>query len=231
MRERNDYYVGFDIGTNSIGWAVTDENYRIQKFNGKLMWGSRLFDEAETAQERRMHRTLRRRLQRRRWRINLLQELFAEEISKVDMGFYQRLRDGALLPEDKSENQIYTLFHDADFTDTQFYEKYPTIYHLRKALITETDKKDIRLIYLALHHIMKHRGHFLYSGTVENATSFRCAYDNMARCLEDEFDMVLSCDDEDKLSAVIRDKKMTKRDKSSSILACWHCENEDRQKH
>ena len=230
MRERNDYYVGFDIGTNSIGWAVTDENYRIQKFNGKLMWGSRLFDEAETAQERRMHRTLRRRLQRRRWRINLLQELFAEEISKVDMGFYQRLRDGALLPEDKSENQVYTLFHDTDFTDTQFYGKYPTIYHLRKALITETDKKDIRLIYLALHHIMKHRGHFLYSGTVENATSFRCAYDNMARCLEDEFDMVLSCDDEDKLSAIIRDKKMTKRDKSSSILACWHCENEDRQK-
>lgn len=230
MKERSDYYLGFDIGTNSVGWAVTDENYRIQKFNGKLMWGSRLFDEANTAQERRMHRTLRRRLQRRRWRINLLQELFAEEISKVDMGFYQRLKDGALLPEDKSENQIYTLFHDADFNDTQFYEKYPTIYHLRKALITETDKKDIRLIYLALHHIMKHRGHFLFSGTVENATSFQCAYDNMVRCLEDEFDMTLSCDDRDELSKIIRDKRITKRDKASRILSLWHCEDEDRQK-
>lgn len=230
MRERSNYYLGFDIGTNSVGWAVTDENYRIQKFNGKLMWGSRLFDEADTAQERRMHRTLRRRLQRRRWRINLLQELFAEEISKVDMGFYQRLKDGALLPEDKKENQIYTLFHDTDFNDTQFYKKYPTIYHLRKALITETDKKDIRLIYLALHHIMKHRGHFLYSGSVENATSFRCAYDNLVNCLEDEFGMVLTCDSEDELSEVIRDKRIAKRDKAAKVLSLWHCEDENRQK-
>ncbi len=230
MRERNDYYLGFDIGTNSVGWAVTDEDYRIQKFNGKLMWGSRLFDEADTAQERRMHRTLRRRLQRRRWRINLLQELFAEEISKTDMGFYQRLKDGALLPEDKRENQADTLFHDADFHDAQFYEKYPTIYHLRKALIVETDKKDIRLIYLALHHIMKHRGHFLYSGTVENATSFRCAYENMVRCLEDEFGMALSCDNEDELSDIVRDKKIPKRDKVLKILSLWHCEDGDRQK-
>lgn len=230
MRERSNYYLGFDIGTNSVGWAVTDENYRIQKFNGKLMWGSRLFDEANTAQERRMHRTLRRRLERRRWRINLLQELFAEEISKVDMGFYQRLKDGALLPEDKRENQIYTLFHNADFNDAQFYEKYPTIYHLRKALITETDKKDIRLVYLALHHIMKHRGHFLYSGTVETATSFRCAYNSMLQCLEDEYDMTLCCDNEEELSKIICSRGLTKRDKASKILSLWHCEDEDRQK-
>lgn len=230
MRERNNYYLGFDIGTSSVGWAVTDENYRIQKFNGKLMWGSRLFDEANTAEERRMHRTLRRRLQRRRWRINLLQELFAEEISKVDAGFYQRLNDGMLLPEDKRENQAYTLFHDADFNDTHFHKKYPTVYHLRKELITETDKKDIRLVYLALHHILKHRGHFLYSGTVENATSFRCAYDTMVHCLEDEYGMVVSCDDEDKLRDTICDKKITKRDKASKILSLWHCEDEGRSK-
>lgn len=230
MRERSDYYLGFDIGTSSVGWAVTDENYRIQKFNGKLMWGCRLFDEAKTAQERRMKRTLRRRLQRRRWRIELLQEFFAEEISKTDMGFYQRLKDGALLPEDKSEQQTYNLFHDDDFTDAEFHEKYPTIYHLRKALITEKDKKDIRLVYLALHHIMKHRGHFLFSGTVENVTSFHCAYTNLIQCLENEYDMTLICDDEEELSNIIRDKRLTKRDKASLVLNIWHCENEDRQK-
>lgn len=35
------YYLGLDIGTNSVGWAVTDENYNLCKFGGKRMWGIR----------------------------------------------------------------------------------------------------------------------------------------------------------------------------------------------
>lgn len=31
-------FLGLDIGSNSVGWAVTDENYRIKKFKGNLMW-------------------------------------------------------------------------------------------------------------------------------------------------------------------------------------------------
>ena len=44
------YYLGLDIGTNSVGWAVTDENYNLCKFGGKRMWGIRLFDGAQTAE-------------------------------------------------------------------------------------------------------------------------------------------------------------------------------------
>lgn len=58
------YYLGLDIGTNSVGWAVTDENYNLCKFGGKRMWGIRLFDGAQTAEERRMNRSNRRRLSR-----------------------------------------------------------------------------------------------------------------------------------------------------------------------
>ena len=43
----SDYYLGFDIGTNSVGWCVTDLNYNVLRFNKKDMWGSRLFDEAD----------------------------------------------------------------------------------------------------------------------------------------------------------------------------------------
>lgn len=43
----NDYYLGFDIGTNSVGWAVTDLQYKLLRFNKKDMWGSRLFEEAK----------------------------------------------------------------------------------------------------------------------------------------------------------------------------------------
>lgn len=81
------YYLGLDIGTASVGWAVTDENYEIPKAKGKRLWGTYLFSEAHTAKKRRGYRNARRRLARRRGRINYLQEIFAEEVNKVDPTF------------------------------------------------------------------------------------------------------------------------------------------------
>ena len=83
-----EYYLGIDVGTDSVGYAVTDEQYHVLNFRGRAMWGTRLFDAAQTAESRRLMRTNRRRLQRKRWRIELLQELFAEEICKIDPGFF-----------------------------------------------------------------------------------------------------------------------------------------------
>lgn len=80
-------FLGLDIGSNSVGWAVTDENYKIKKFKGNLMWGVHLFDEPQQSADRRMFRTARRRLDRRQQRIVLLQELFAAEILKKDEKF------------------------------------------------------------------------------------------------------------------------------------------------
>ena len=51
------------------------------------MWGIRLFEAADTAAERRMKRSNRRRLSRKKQRIDLLQELFSEEIVKKDLTF------------------------------------------------------------------------------------------------------------------------------------------------
>lgn len=62
------YYLGLDIGTNSVGWAVTDPSYRLERFHKKDMWGIRLFEQADTAADRRTKRTNRRRLQRRHQR-------------------------------------------------------------------------------------------------------------------------------------------------------------------
>jgi hypothetical protein len=42
----NDYYAGFDMGTDSVGWAVTDPDYNLCKFKGNAMWGIRLFMKA-----------------------------------------------------------------------------------------------------------------------------------------------------------------------------------------
>ncbi len=161
-----DYYVGLDCGTNSIGFAVTDTDYNLLQAKHKDMWGSHLFDEASTAKDRRLQRNARKRLQRRNERIKLLQSIFSEEISKIDPTFFLRLNESALWQEDRSSNnkQSFSLFNDVDYTDKDYNKEFPTIYHLRKALIDGTAKKDPRLVYLALHHIIKNRGHFLFSG-------------------------------------------------------------------
>lgn len=137
----SDYYLGFDIGTNSVGWCVTDLNYNVLRFNKKDMWGSRLFDEAKTAAERRVQRNSRRRLKRRKWRLNLLEEIFSDEILRVDSNFFRRLKESSLWLEDKSSKEKFTLFNDDNYKDYDFYKQYPTIFHLRNELIKNPEKK------------------------------------------------------------------------------------------
>lgn len=166
MHEKIPYYIGLDMGTNSVGWAVTDENYRILRGKGKDMWGVRLFDEASTAADRRTYRVARRRRQRETARIGLLKECFADAIDAVDPGFYHRLEESKYYLEDRdaANQQPNALFNDKDFTDKDYFKRYPTIFHLRKELIESKEPHDVRLIYLALLNMFKRRGHFLNKG-------------------------------------------------------------------
>ena len=163
METQKKYYLGLDMGTTSVGWAVTDENYHLMRAKGKDMWGVRLFAEANTAAERRVNRTNRRRRQREVARLGLLREYFADEISKVDPGFYVRLDESKFHKEERTEGnqQKYALFADHAFTDKEYYDKYPTIFHLRNELIHSPEPHDVRLVYLAIANMFHHRGNFL----------------------------------------------------------------------
>ncbi|MDT7014966.1 type II CRISPR RNA-guided endonuclease Cas9 [Levilactobacillus namurensis] len=160
------YGIGLDIGTNSIGWTVVDKYGHIIRVKGQTGIGVRLFREGQTAAERRTFRTTRRRLSRRRWRLRLLREIFDEPISAIDENFFARQKASSLAPGDARYQQAFQLFNDR--TDQAFYCKYPTIYHLRQALMTESRQFDIREIYLALHQIIKYRGHFLLGGAAKD---------------------------------------------------------------
>ena len=157
------WYLGLDIGSASVGWAATDTEYKIIRKNKKRLWGVRLFEEATTAEDRRGYRSSRRRLARRKWRLNLLEELFASKVKKVDENFFLRLKESQYHYEDKTHKVPYAIFNDKDYTDKDYYKDYPTIYHLRAKLMTEKTP-DIRKVFLAIHHIIKNRGHFLLQG-------------------------------------------------------------------
>ena len=161
--ENKVWYLGLDIGTASVGWAATDTEYKIIRKNKKRLGGVRLFEEATTAQERRTYRSNRRRLARRNWRLNLLEELFSEEIAKVDPNFFLKLKESKYHKEDKTHKLPYTIFNDKNYNDKDYYKEYPTIYHLRSSLMSEKEP-DIRKVFLAIHHILKNRGHFLLQG-------------------------------------------------------------------
>ena len=160
------YYLGLDIGTNSVGWAITNKEYRIIKKAGKALWGSRLFKEAQPASARRLFRSARRRRKRTQTRIKLLQEYFASSINILDPGFYQRLKDSFFINDDKQFIQSNTLFNDENFKDKDYHFQFPTIYHLRSHLMETSEPQDPRLVYLACHHIMKNRGNFLIEGNL-----------------------------------------------------------------
>ncbi len=214
------YYLGLDIGTDSVGYAVTDEEYNLLKFHGEPAWGVTLFDAASLSAERRAFRTARRRLDRRQQRVQLTQELFAKEITKVDPQFFVRLQASNLFREDAGEP--YALFNDDDFTDKEYYEKYPTIHHLIFDLMTSSEPHDVRLVYLACAWLVAHRGHFLNNINKNNLSEIK-DFSALYKSFEEYFiqnDYVLpwTCEDADRIGDVLK-KKQTVTAKSKELLA------------
>lgn len=196
--ENKDYTLALDIGTNSIGWAVIRSDMRLFKkrmavynyTDGKIigwkkrdLWGSLLYEKAldnkrtkETpAKSARIKRASRRRLRRRKWRLRELRRIFEPEIKNIDPDFFDKLDKSFLnksdtdvfKDEEQAERYKYPIFSDK-LQEKQYHKDYPTIYHLRKALIEKDDKADLRLVFLALSHILKYRGHFLLPDDPKN---------------------------------------------------------------
>ena len=161
---KDELIIGLDVGSDSVGWAATDENFILKRVKGKTAWGARIFDCASDAKNRRSKRSARRRNQRRKYRVILLNQLFDNLVSKTDPSFFLRLENSNLVNEDKdiAARNKYPLFVERE-KEKEFYKKYPTIWHLRKELVNNPSSesfKDIRNVYLAIHHIIKYRGNF-----------------------------------------------------------------------
>lgn len=157
---KKKYSIGLDIGVASVGWVCLREDYSIPKFNGRYAIGVREFDAAETAESTRILRGTRRRYNRRIKRIQLLQQTL-QPLFYNDPGFFMKMDESNKHFWRNSNN-----FENNTLSETLKYlgenpRKYPTIYHLRNALIHEKQKFHPRLIYLALHNLVKFRGHFL----------------------------------------------------------------------
>mgnify|MGYP000924407779 CR=1 FL=1 len=188
---KNDYSIGLDIGTSSIGFSAVDDNGKLIRVKGDRAIGVRIYDEAQKAEERRSFRTARRRLSRRRWRLNFLREFFDAPVAAVDPDFFRKLKYYNESPLDEQRHGSSKTLFDTK-TNSEFGHEYPTIYHLRHALMTEHRKFDVREIYLAVHHIVKYRGNFLNASPVSQFQSHQVDYQAVVNRLTNDYRAILS---------------------------------------
>lgn len=221
--KNKSYYLGLDMGTTSVGFAVTDEQYNLIRVKGKDFWGIREFDPASTSAECRINRTNRRRHQREVVRIGLLKSFFEEEIAKVDPNFYLRMENSKYYPEDK-DTGLKTkngLFDDENYTDKEYYEQYKTVFHLRKELIENKNAPyDVRLVFLAILNLFKHRGHFLLNNVDASSSSIELnlVYDELTKTLETEQDIFLPKGYENEIIKILSNNSVSRKRKQEELL-------------
>lgn len=133
MKDSFKYALGLDIGTTSIGWSVVNlDKNRIEDL------GVRIFEKPENpkngkslAEPRRAARSARRRLKRRRQRLNYLKDFFVKQ---------------DLLSSDRIE-YVLSPEHNHEFNP----------YELREKGLEE--KLEPEELFVALYHIAKRRGY------------------------------------------------------------------------
>ena len=234
--EKKDYYLGLDMGTSSVGWAVTDTQYRLLRKKGKDMWGIREFEPAESATERRTHRIDRRRRQRQVARIGLLKEYFADAIEKVDKDFYVRLENSKYFMEDKDTRLQSTngIFDDEGYKDVDYYKEYPTIFHLRAALLDVNHTGqifDVRLVYLAILNMFKHRGHFLLNTESDElaAATIHSVYEEIIKGVNENYDLALTVVPFEQIVAVLADKEIGRKLKHEKLVELFGIAKKDKK--
>ncbi|WBF53233.1 type II CRISPR RNA-guided endonuclease Cas9 [Macrococcoides canis] len=212
------YVLSLDIGTASVGWSAFDKNFNILKYHDKDAIGVLTFESASTAADRRLQRGARRRYNRRIKRLGLLQEVLAPLVKNPNFYKYENLSKWKNNNHDfqgKSLSEVLRfLGMDA--------KSYPTIYHLQYALLTEKKKFAPELIYIALYHLVKYRGHFLFDQLdLSKRTGNEGVADlqELIGSFESLNEMNLSIDSAklQEIFEILKDESLTRNDRSKQL--------------
>lgn len=212
------YILSLDIGTASVGYSAMDKNFNILKYHDKDAIGVLTFESANTAAERRLQRGARRRYNRRIKRLGLLQEVLAPLVKNPNFYKYENL---SRWKNNNHDFQGKSLSEVLRFLGMDG-RVYPTIYHLQYALLTEKKKFAPELIYIALYHLVKYRGHFLFD---QLDLSKRTGNEGIAdlqeliESFESLNEMNLSIDSAklQEIFEILKDESLTRNDRSKQL--------------
>lgn len=198
--------ISLTVSPAGIGYSMTDEDLNLVEVRDhgkhKRAIGVRLFNEAHTAEDRRMARSSRRNNLRTKQRIAFLNSALKDDLLKADPDFFNKV--------EHSQDKGISIYTDR--------RRFPTIYHLEKYLMTTNEKADITLIYVALHSLLTHRGHF-YDTTP--LSEFKQASLDLKRSLitlnslfnRNVFDLT----EINKAQSVLSDSQMSKQNKNKEL--------------
>lgn len=139
----SNYLIGLFIGLHEVGYSVCDEGGRLLRFKGENMWGVSRIHSALTGEESAFQTD---------W-IRPLQAYFSPAVMGSDPAFFERVQQGGY-----DKRNAWPLLSGSASKIKEWKKQYPTVYHLRERLAHEKNGEDARLVYLALHHILKRGG-------------------------------------------------------------------------
>lgn len=90
--------------------------------------------------------------------------------------------------------------------------------------MTENKSFDVRLVYLAIHHIIKHRGHFLlenYDLSNQETSGFDESYIALTNAIKELLQKEIPVGHAEKIQIILKDKSLSKREKTEKILQVW----------
>ena len=92
--------------------------------------------------------------------------------------------------------------------------------------MSKDETPDIRLLYLAIHHIIKYRGHFLFETTSDDIPRFE---DVINTLIDDvcKYHMELSISDYDSVSKLVSDREKSIIDKKRELATLLGCNEPD----
>lgn len=129
----------------------------------------------------------------------------------------------------------WPFFNGTDFNDVDYYKRFSTIYRLRAWLMQTDEQADLRLIYLALHNIVKTRGIFLHQNnpslSAEKSDMKSSVIDlcNVLKAWCDNRDIICSCK-ADEIESVLENIGDSRRFKQGTLELLFGLSSEDKKR-
>lgn len=226
-KTKTPYLIGMDIGTNSVGIAMTDKDYNVINVNGKRAMCSRKLGKAETATKRRAARGARIRIDRNQTRQSFVLDALIDIFENLNPNFATYIKESGLHENDRS----VPLSESEKQRIRRINKEYPTIHHKIMACINNTAEED-ELWVESLYYMTSHRGHRHYDFDYRNMSeefTFEKVWNNTAEILSENFGIELACKKVIDIEKIIKNKKLKIREKVKNLKLLFNISAADKK--
>lgn len=225
-----DYVLGLDLGNTNVGITAIDDKFNIIKYKDKKEQQVNIFDEAQTAEKRRLSRSSRRNLNHKQSRLKEFNEYIFPYLKKNGVDTKQ-LKD-TYKYSFVSASDLALKQHRPELGRILASGKYKNFWFAINDLINDTfngdDAERAQLIYECLYVLIKHRGNFLLNNSVKTfekgdtvLDALKSLNEHLAVELDNAEGSQLNLDNLDEALVVNADNTLSTKDKNAKLTALF----------